>query len=89
MEARLFLDKIMYFNESNNKEALNYLAQCEGAVQNRKQQINKVDEVEAINEVDQYQNEDYDGTDCKGLEELSFPFSEYSEEEDQAYYDDN
>ena len=45
--------------------------------------------MEAIDEVDQYQDEDYDGTDYEGLEELSFPFSEYSEEEDQAYYDDN
>ena len=57
--------------------------------QNRKQQINEVDEAEAIDEVDQCQDEDYDGTDCEGLEELSFPFSEYSEEEDQAYYNDN
>ena len=28
MEAKLFLDKIAYFDGSNNKEALNYLAQC-------------------------------------------------------------
>ena len=57
--------------------------------QNSKQQINEVDEVEAIYEVDQYQNEDYDGTDCEVLEEPSFSFSEHSEEEDQAYYVDN
>ena len=57
--------------------------------QNRKQQINEADEEEAINEADQYQDEDYDGTDYEGLEEISFPFSKYSEEEDQAYYDDN
>ena len=31
MEAKLFLDKITYFDGSNNKEALNYLAQCEAA----------------------------------------------------------
>ena len=37
---------------------------------NRKQQIN---EVKAIDEVDQYQVEDYDGTDNDGLDELSFP----------------
>ena len=55
----------------------------------RKQQINEVDEPEAINEVDQYQDKDYDGTEYEGLEELSLPFSEHSEEEDQAYYDDN
>ena len=33
MEAKLILDKIMYFNGSNNKEALNYLVQCEEAAQ--------------------------------------------------------
>ena len=44
--------------------------------------------MEAINEIDPYQDEDYDGTDYKGLEEFSFLFSEYSEE-GQAYYDDN
>ena len=31
LEAKLFLDKISYFNGSNNKEALNFLAQCEEA----------------------------------------------------------
>ena len=36
MEAKLFLDKIVYFNGSNNKEALNFLAQCEEAAQKMK-----------------------------------------------------
>ena len=36
MEAKLFLDKIVYFDGSNNKEALNYLAQCEEAAQKMK-----------------------------------------------------
>ena len=36
MEAKLFLDKIVYFNGSNNKEALNYLAQCEEAAEKMK-----------------------------------------------------
>ena len=36
MEAKLFLDKIMYFDGSNNKEALNFLAQCEEATQKMK-----------------------------------------------------
>ena len=31
MEVKLFLDKISYFNRLNNKEALNFLAQCEEA----------------------------------------------------------
>ena len=36
MEVKLFLDKIAYFDGSNNKEALNYLAQCEEAAQKMK-----------------------------------------------------
>ena len=56
---------------------------------NRKQQRNEVDEAEDIDEVDQYQDEDYDVMDYKGLDELIFPFSEYSKEQDQAYYNDN
>ena len=56
---------------------------------NRKQQINEVEEEETNDEVDQYQDEDYDGTDSDGLGELNFLISEYTEEEDQAYYDDN
>ena len=31
MKAKLFLDKISYLDGSNNKEALNYLAQCKAA----------------------------------------------------------
>ena len=36
MEATLFLDKISYFDGSNNKEAPNYLAQCEEAAEKMK-----------------------------------------------------
>ena len=36
MEVKLFLDKISYFNGSNNKEALNFLAQCKEAVEKMK-----------------------------------------------------
>ena len=36
MEVKLFLDKIVYFNGSNNKEALNYLAQCKEAAEKMK-----------------------------------------------------
>ena len=75
-------DKQQYWK--NNKEGKGNTPN-----QYRKQQINEVDEAQGINEVDQYQDEDYNGTDCEGLEELSFPFSEYSKEEDQAYNDDN
>ena len=36
MEPKLFFDKIAYFDGSNNKEALNYLAQCEESAQKMK-----------------------------------------------------
>ena len=36
LEFKLFLDKISYFNGSNNKEALNFLAQCEEAADKMK-----------------------------------------------------
>ena len=36
LEVKLFLDKISYFDGSNNKEALNFLAQCEEAAKKMK-----------------------------------------------------
>ena len=46
---------------------------------NKKQQINEVDEEETIDEVDQYKNEDYKGTNYDGLDEINFPISDYTE----------
>ena len=36
LEVKLFLDKISYFDGSNNKEALNFLVQCEEAAEKMK-----------------------------------------------------
>ena len=36
LKVKLFLDKISYFDGSNNKEALNFLAQCEEAAEKMK-----------------------------------------------------
>ena len=36
LEVKLFLDKILYFDGSNNKGALNFLAQCEEAAEKMK-----------------------------------------------------
>ena len=55
----------------------------------QKQQVNEIDEAESINEVDHHLDEEDIGTDYNGLDGLSFPFSEFTEEEDQAYYNDN
>ena len=54
-----------------------------------KQHITEVEEEETINEVYQYQDEDYNGNDNNGLDVLNFPINDYTEQEDQAYYDDN
>ena len=36
LKVKLFLDKILYFDGSNNKEALNFLDQCEEAAEKMK-----------------------------------------------------
>ena len=55
----------------------------------RKHQINEVDEADSINnEGNQYDEEDVN-TDYEGIEEINFPYSEFTEEEDLAYYNDN
>ena len=51
--------------------------------------MNEVDEAESINEVDHHLDEEDIGMDYNKLDELNFPISEFTEEEDQAYYDDN
>ena len=55
----------------------------------KRYQINKVDQAESVNEVEhQFDEEDID-TDCNGLDVINFPYSEFTEEEDRAYYEDN
>ena len=48
-----------------------------------------MDEAESVNKVEhQFDEEDID-TDCYGLDEINFPYSQFTEEEDLAYYEDN
>ena len=76
-------DKQQYWNE--NKAA----GRNNASRYTRKQQINKVDEADSINnEENQYIEEDVN-TDYKGIEEINFPYSEFTEEEHLAYYNDN
>ena len=76
-------DKQWYWNEkkaAGRNNALRYT---------RKHQINEVDEADSINnEENQYDEEDVN-TDYEGIEEINFPCSEFTEEEDLAYYNDN
>ena len=71
-------DKQQYWNEkkaAGRNNASRYT---------RKHQINEVDEAEE----NQYDEEDVN-TDYEGIEEINFPYSEFTEEEDLAYYNDN
>ena len=55
----------------------------------KKHQINEVDEANSVNDEDyQYDEEDVN-TDYERIEQVNFPYSEFSEEEDLAYYNDN
>ena len=76
-------DKQQYWNEkkaAGRNNASRYT---------RKHQINEVYEADSINnEENQYDEEDIN-TDYEGIEEINFPYSEFTEEEDLAYYNDN
>ena len=55
----------------------------------KKHQINKVDEANLVNDEDYQYEEKNANTDYKGIEEINFPYSEFTEEEDLTYYNDN
>ena len=54
----------------------------------RQQQINKVDNNAPIDEVENQEEDIYD-QDCKEMDDINFPTSDLTEEEDQVYYYDN
>ena len=79
----LRMDKQQYWKQK--KEAGKSNTSCH----TRKYQVNEVDGVESVNEVEhQFDEEDIDA-DYDGLDEINFPYSEFTEEEDLAYYEDN
>ena len=48
-----------------------------------------MDEADSVNEAEyQFYEEDIN-EDCDGLDGINFPYSEFTEEEDLAYYEDN
>ena len=52
------------------------------------QQINEIDDSTAINEVENQEEGIYD-QDYNEMDDISFPTSDFTEEEDQAYYYDD
>ena len=54
----------------------------------RQQQINKVDDNAPIDEVENQEEDIYD-QDYKEMDDINFPTSDLTEEEDQVYYYDN
>ena len=55
----------------------------------RKHQINEVEEADSINNKENQYDEEDVNTDYERIEEINFPNSEFTEEEDLAYYNDN
>ena len=47
-----------------------------------------MDETNSVNDED-YQYDEEMSTDYEGIEEINFPYSEFTEEEDLTYYNDN
>ena len=75
------LDKQQYWNKETEKGNTSQ--------HTKRYQINEVDEADSVNEAKYQFDEDDINVDCNGLEEINFPYSKFTEEEDQAYYEDN
>ena len=76
-------DKQQYWNErrtAGRNNALRYT---------KKHQINEVDEANSVNDGDYQYDEENVNTDYEGIEEINVPYSEFTEEEDLAYYNNN
>ena len=82
-EELIRLDKQQYWNKKKEAGKRNV------PHHSKKHQVNEVDKVESIYEIDHQLDEEDIDMDYYGLDELNFPFSKFTEEEDQAYYDDN
>ena len=76
-------DKQWYWNERRTAGRNN------ASRYTKKHQINEVDEANSVNDEDyQYDEEDVN-KDYKGKGEIYFLYSEFTEEEDLAYYNDD
>ena len=76
-------DKQRYWNEKRNKGRNNASRNV------KRHQINEVDEASLVSDEDFHQEEDEFNTDYEGIEEINFPYSEFTEEEDLAYYNND
>ena len=74
-------DKQKYWNERRNKNRSYAPRNAKG------NQINKVEETGSASEEEFSQEEEF--MDQEGIEEVNFPHSEFTQEEDLAYYNDN
>ena len=73
-------DKQWYWNErraTGRNNALRYT---------KKHQINEMDEANSVNDEDYQYNEENVNTDYEGIEEINFPYIEFTEEEDLTDY---
>ena len=77
------MDKQQYWNKKKEAGKSNTLHHT------KRYQINEVDEAESVNEVEHQFDEEDINTNCDRLDEINFPYSKFTEEEDLAYYEDN
>ena len=76
------LDKQQYWNKKKEAEKGN-------TSRHARHQINEVDKADSVNKAEYQFDEEDINMDCNGLDGINFPYSEFTEEEDLAYYDDN
>ena len=76
-------DKQRYWNEKRKKGRNNASRDI------KSYQINEVDEASLASNEDFHYEEEEVNADYKGIEEINFPCSEFTEEEDLAYYNDD
>ena len=48
-----------------------------------------MDKADSVNDAEYQYDEEYVNTDYDEIDEVNFPYSEFTEEEDLAYYNDN
>ena len=77
------LDKQQYWNKKKETEKGNTLRHT------KRYQINEVDEADSVNEAEYQFDEEDINVDCDGLDGINFPYSEFTEEDHLAYYEDN
>ena len=76
------LDKQQYWNKKETEKG-------NTSRHTKRYQINEVDKADSINEAEYQFDEEDINEDCDGSDGINFLYSEFTEEEDLAYYEDS